>query len=506
MVAQDGVPAESARAMDGGRHDDVRPAHRPAEVPGGRVTRRSLVVLALRRRRVRVGRARSRRRSPPPASSISIDALRPEFYLDPAFDTPTLRALVAGGQPRARGRERVPDADLSEPRQHRHRRAARAPRHRVQHALRRARDGGSRWYEEAADLRAPPLWAWARAAGLTTAAVSLAGHARRADRLARAPSATTARARIPCPMLIAASTPGLFTRIGVTPRPSDVQERGAVGRVPDRDGGRHHSRTRARTCCCCISSRRTSSSTRAAATAAGRRSRRSRGSTRTCATLRQALAAAGIADRTTMIVTGDHGFQDVRDYVLSQPRPRPAPGCAAVPRVGGLARHRARRRRQRRGVRRIRPATRTPSRARRRRCETRGAAAATRVLTRAELDAMGAMTGAALALEADAGLGHRQLLRPRIDGARAGRTGGRHARLPAVAGLDGHGLHRGRARASGAAWRSSGCASSTSPDRAARRAGAAGRGSTRGNPRRRHRSRRGRHGPASAAKESLRLR
>src|SRR5207244_2714270 len=33
-------------------------------------------------------------------------------------------------------------------------------------------DGPSRWYEEAADLRATPLWEIARAGGLTTAAVS----------------------------------------------------------------------------------------------------------------------------------------------------------------------------------------------------------------------------------------------------------------------------------------------------------------------------------------------
>jgi predicted AlkP superfamily pyrophosphatase or phosphodiesterase len=164
----------------------------------------------------------------PPANArhlvlISLDALRPEFYLDPSFDAPTLRALVSEGS-HARAVESV-FPTLTYPSHASIATGVRPARHGILFNILPPGDGASRWYEEAADLRAPALWARARAAGLTTAAVSWPStlnapidwlvaerdYYRRAD---------------PLPQLIAASTPGLFERIGVTPDPAmfkDVQ-------------------------------------------------------------------------------------------------------------------------------------------------------------------------------------------------------------------------------------------------------------------------------------------
>ena len=56
---------------------------------------------------------------------ISIDGLRPEFYLDDAYAAPDLRALVKTGS-HASGHAGVPERHVSRSRHHRHRRSARS--------------------------------------------------------------------------------------------------------------------------------------------------------------------------------------------------------------------------------------------------------------------------------------------------------------------------------------------------------------------------------------------
>ncbi len=364
----------------------------------------------------------------PPASRhlllVSIDALRPEFYLDPSFEAPTLRALAAEGS-HARAAESV-FPTLTYPSHASIATGVRPARHGIlfnllfQHAGERGR-----WYEEAADLRAPPLWVWARAAGLTTAAVSWpVTVGAPIDWLV--PERDYYARKEPLPQLIAASTPGLFERIGVTPdatmftdvarwdafltataagiireaRPNLLLLHLVEADLVQHQGGREGAGVRP---------------------AVARLDRH-------LATLRQALAAAGIADRTTMIVIGDHGFQDVREYVypnhvLTRAGLRGCPraeGWRATAHVGGGG-----------GAVFVDPPGDAQATTLADRALERAAAGRYIVLTRAELDALGAMSGAALGLEAAPGwaLGSscdRGLTEP----ARGG-TVGTHGFLPA---------------------------------------------------------------------------
>ena len=358
---------------------------------------------------------------------ISIDALRPEFYLDPMFDAPVLRALASEGS-HARAAESV-FPTLTYPSHASIVTGVRPARHGILFNTLPRVEGGSRWYEEAADLRAPALWAWAGAAGLTTASVSwpstlgapIDWHVPERDYYQR---------NDPLPQLIAASTPGLFARLGVTPDPAmfkDVTRWDAfltaiaAGILRDarpnllllhlveadfaqHQGGREGSRVRP---------------------AVARLDRH-------LATLRQALVAAGIAEHTTIIVTGDHGFQDVRDYVfpnrvLVDAGLRACPGLAgwrAAAHVGGGS-----------AAVYVNPPD-DAATIRRAEDALRGAAHGRYiVLSRAELDSMGAMTGAALALEAAPGwaIGNscdRGLTEPAVGG-----LVGTHGFLPSSASM-----------------------------------------------------------------------
>lgn len=159
--------------------------------------------------------------SPEPAAGtrhlvlISIDALRPELYLDGAHVAPELQALRAAGS-HARVAESVfPSVTY--------------PSHAsIVTGVRPARHGVAfnvtfeptaergRWYEEATDLRAPPLWEWARAAGLTTASVSWPSTlGARIDLLL--PERDYYLRRSPLDLLAAAATPGLLARLGIAP-------------------------------------------------------------------------------------------------------------------------------------------------------------------------------------------------------------------------------------------------------------------------------------------------
>jgi predicted AlkP superfamily pyrophosphatase or phosphodiesterase len=73
------------------------------------------------------------------------------------------------------------------------------------------------WYAESSDLRATPIWEWARTAGLSTAAVSWPSTVgARIDALV-AEQDYYDRAD-PLPLLFRSSTTGLFERLGVKPR------------------------------------------------------------------------------------------------------------------------------------------------------------------------------------------------------------------------------------------------------------------------------------------------
>src|SRR6185369_6866414 len=73
-----------------------------------------------------------------------------------------------------------------------------------------------RWYEETTDLKATPLWEWARAASLTTAGVSWpVTHGARIDHLL--PERAYYAVKQPLEMLQAAVTPGLFALTRVAP-------------------------------------------------------------------------------------------------------------------------------------------------------------------------------------------------------------------------------------------------------------------------------------------------
>ncbi len=242
---------------------------------------------------------------------ISIDGLRPEFYLDASYPAPALRALAAGSH--ARAVEPV-FPSVTYPGHASIVTGVRPTRHGVLfNTLFEPTGERGRWYEEAADLRAPPLWEWARAAGLTTASVSWPSTlGARIDWLV--PERDYYARRDPLPLLRDATTPGLFERTGVLPAEAifkDVRQwdsfLAATAAALVREARPHllllhlvqvdFYQHRAG---------REGDEVRAALARVDGH----------VAQLRQALSDAGLADRTAMIVTGDHGFQDVSQLVF----------------------------------------------------------------------------------------------------------------------------------------------------------------------------------------------
>ena len=357
--------------------------------------RAALLALAL----VALAACASATRTPAPSRHlilVSLDALRPAFYLDPSFPAPALRALVADGS-HARAAESV-FPTVTYPSHATIATGVRPARHGVAFNILFDRASGrSRWYEEEADLKAPPLWAWARAAGFTTAAVSWPSTlGAKVDWLVAERDYHVRPA--PMPDFLAATTPGLFARLGVTPDPAMFRNppqwdafltavaTGLIRQmrphllmlhlieadVVQHQGGREGDAVRP-----------------AVARLDGH-----------VAALREAVAAAGIADRTAIVVTGDHGFQDVADYVYPNHvlageglRGCPAAGAwrATAHAAGGA------------GAVFIDPPADAATLARAEAALRREARGRYAVLTRAELDALGAMPGAALGLEAQPG-------------------------------------------------------------------------------------------------------
>lgn len=242
---------------------------------------------------------------------ISIDALRPEFYLDDGYAAPALRALLRSGSHARAATPVFPS--VTYPGHASIVTGVRPARHGILFNMIWSPTGGpSRWYEEAADLRAPPLWDVARAAGLTTAAVSWPSTlGARIDWLV--PERNYYQRPEPVDVMRQASTPGLFERLGVTPRTDMFKN------IVEWD---------------------TFLASTAAAILRGMRPNllllhlvqldyyQHRGGTNGTevrpalaridahvATVVAALREAGIAGETAVIVTGDHSFQDVERVV-----------------------------------------------------------------------------------------------------------------------------------------------------------------------------------------------
>ena len=242
---------------------------------------------------------------------ISLDGLRPAFYLDDGYPAPALRALLGAGSHARAATPVYPSVTY--------------PGHAsIVTGVRPARHGvlfnviwtpagdPSRWYEEAADLRGPALWDVARGAGLTTAAVAWPSTlGARIDWLV--PERDYYRRSGALELLRQATTPGLLDRLGVSPRAEmfknivewdDFLARTAAGiirgmrpnllllHLVQLDYYQHRGGTNApeiRPALARIDAH--------------------------VGMLVATLREAGIAADTTVIVTGDHGFQDVERTV-----------------------------------------------------------------------------------------------------------------------------------------------------------------------------------------------
>jgi arylsulfatase A-like enzyme len=328
---------------------------------------------------------------------ISLDGLRPEFYLDPSYSAPTLRALAAAGSQARRAEPVFPS--VTYPSHAAIVTGVRPARHGVFFNGILEPDGTrGRWYEEASDLRAPPLWEWARAAGLRTAAVSWPStYNAKVDLLL--PERDYYARRQPLDLLTRATTPGLFELTRVTPTEgifrSIVEWDALLAAVAagivrearphllllhlvqtDRYQHRH--------------GRDADEVKRAVARVDAH-----------VASVLAALREAGLEDRAVVVVTGDHGFQDVRrevlpNHVLARAGlrgcPRPGDAWRATAHVAG-------------GAAAVFVNPRGDAEAARAAEAALGAAAGDRytIVTRAELDALGAMEGAAFAVEAAPG-------------------------------------------------------------------------------------------------------
>jgi predicted AlkP superfamily pyrophosphatase or phosphodiesterase len=362
------------------------------------VTRRRLLVAALGL--VAFAGCAHLAAAPPPVRHvvlISIDALRPEFYLDDAYAAPELRALSRAGS-HARAVEPV-FPTVTYPNHASIVTGVRPARHGVLfNVLFDPAGERGRWFEEASDLQASPLWEWARAAGLRTAAVmwpSTLGA--RIDLLV--PERDYYARREPLALLRAAVTPGLFERLGITPPPEmfkdivrwdDFLTRVAAAMIADarpqlllihlvqmdyfqHRGGREGAEVKP---------------------ALARIDQH-------VGTLVRALREAELGEHAVVIVTGDHGFQDVHQLVLPNEVlaraglrgcPRPGEGWRATTHIAGGA-----------GAVFVNPPGDADVIAKAEAALRQEAGSRYAVLSRDELDRLGALTGAALGLEAAPG-------------------------------------------------------------------------------------------------------
>lgn len=328
---------------------------------------------------------------------ISLDGLRPEFYLDDAYEAPELRALArAGGH--ARAAEGV-FPTVTYPSHASIVTGVRPARHGILfNVLFDPTGARGRWYEEASDLRASPLWEWARAAGLRTAGVSWPSTlGARIDLLL--PERDYYARRDPLDRLGAAVTPGLLERLGLVPRPGifrDVIEWDAFLTAVSAAIIRH-----ARPHLLMLHLVQLDYfQHRGGRAGADVKPALARVDVH-LKTLRRALEEAGIAPRAAIIVTGDHGFQDV-EQTLFPNQVLAAAGLRDCPRAGNGWRATVHIAGSSAAVFVTPPGD--PATARLAEAAFRNAAASRlTIVSREELDAMGAMPGAAFAIEAAPG-------------------------------------------------------------------------------------------------------
>jgi predicted AlkP superfamily pyrophosphatase or phosphodiesterase len=328
---------------------------------------------------------------------VSIDGLRPEFYLDPAFSAPTLRALAAAG---SFARAAVPVFPTTTYPNHATLvTGVRPNRHGVFFNIRFEPDGSrGRWYDEAADLKAPALWTWAHAAGLRTASVNWPStHGAPIDLLV--PDRLYPPDQQALDRLVAGSTPGLLARARATPSLATFEDPVAWDALATQVATGILREARPRLLLLHLVQTDDAQHRRGRDAAEVKQAvARVDGHV---ALIRAALREAGIADRTAVIVTGDHGFENVPrqvfvNYVLKRAGLRGCPALGAAWRAtahvtGGSA------------AIFVNP----PGDAQ----AARDAEAALRstmvsrytIVSRAELDALGAMAGAAFAVEAAPG-------------------------------------------------------------------------------------------------------
>lgn len=375
-----------------------------------------------------VAAARAQDAGPRHLVLVSLDGLRPEFYLDDGYAAPELRALLRAGS-HARAAEGV-FPTITYPNHASIVTGVRPARHGVSfNVLFDLTGERGRWYEEASDLHAPPLWAWASAAGRRTAAVSwpstlgagIDAVLPERDYYARADAMDALRAAV---------SPGFFERLGVAPRAEvfrnvvewDAFLTATAAAIIREDrphllllhlvqldyfqhrGGREGAEVKP----------------------ALLRVDAHLGA------LRRALAQAGLAERTAIMVTGDHGFQDVQRVVFPNQIladaglrgcPRAGNGWHATAHIAGGA-----------AAVFVAPPGDAATALRAEAALRRAAADRLHIVSRGELDALGAMPGAAFALEAGDGFelsGSCSLTAPRLEVPTLPDRQGMHGYLPA---------------------------------------------------------------------------
>ena len=279
-----------------------------------------------------------------------------------------------------------------------------------------------RWYEEVSDLRASPIWEWARTAGLTTAAVSWPVTAgARIDLLV--PERDYYAQKEPLERLRADSTPGIFDRLGVTPKAEMFKDvvlwdafltetvtamiRQArpnllLVHLVQTDYFQHRIG-------------REGAETKAAVARVDAH----------VGAIRRALAEAGLADRSVIIVTGDHGFEDARQSVhpnvlLARAGlrgcPEPGDGWRATAYIAGGS-----------AAILVQPPRDAATAAAAEKALREAARDAYTIVSRAELDALGALPNAAFALAAAPGFAMGSGCRGSLI---VSGSGGQHGYLP----------------------------------------------------------------------------
>lgn len=329
---------------------------------------------------------------------ISVDGLRPEFYQSDAYSAPELRRLARAGAS-ARAAETV-FPSVTYPSHAAIVTGVRPARHGVLfNTIFDPKGMDARWYERHDDLKSSPLWEWARASGRITAAVSWPSTVGAPIDLL-VPERDYYRRSDPLKDIRDASTPGLFDRLGVALPAGETFKSvaawddflAAVAAAMIRQarphllllhlvqldfiqhqGGREAPDLPA---------------------ALGRIDAH-------VASLVRALGEAGIAERAVVIVTGDHGFQDVSTLVLPNEILVRA-GLRGCPRLGDDWRATVHTSGGGAAVFVNGPdAAATAAAAEQ--ALRREAGSTFTVLTRRQLDELGAMPGAALGLEAAPG-------------------------------------------------------------------------------------------------------